>query len=97
MAKHGMIDQMPSHKEMGKTMEAMHGSSRAFWQKHSIRDKGPQPGNPDAGGKKKLPSKSTSLTPEKAREIISHGEVGGKKLTPRQRRFMGAVVSKGRR
>lgn len=27
---------------------------------------------------------------EKAKEILRHGEVRGKKLTPRQRRFMGA-------
>ena len=30
------------------------------------------------------------LTKAKAKKILEHGSVHGKKLTPRQRRFMGA-------
>lgn len=33
------------------------------------------------------------LTKAKARKILRHGEVHGKKLTPPQRRFMGARAS----
>jgi len=33
------------------------------------------------------------LTREKAREILRHGEVRGKKLTKKQRGFMGARAS----
>jgi len=29
-------------------------------------------------------------SPKKAKEILRHGEVRGKKLSPRQKRFMGA-------
>ena len=30
------------------------------------------------------------LSKQKAKEILKHGEVRGRKLTPKQRRFMGA-------
>jgi hypothetical protein len=33
------------------------------------------------------------LTKSKARKILKHGKVRGKKLTARQRRFMGARAS----
>lgn len=33
------------------------------------------------------------LSKAKAREILHHGTVHGKKLTPRQRRYMGARAS----
>lgn len=32
------------------------------------------------------------LSPRKAREILRHGSVRGHRLTPRQRRYMGAVA-----
>lgn len=37
------------------------------------------------------------VPPQKAREILHDGKVHGKPLTPKQRRFMGAQVNKGRR
>lgn len=33
------------------------------------------------------------VSPQKAREILQHGEVRGHRLTPRQRRFFGAIAS----
>jgi hypothetical protein len=33
------------------------------------------------------------LKPAKAKEILHHGKVHGKALTPKQRRYMGAVAS----
>ena len=91
MSRHGMID-TPHKPEM---KEAMHGSSREFWKKHSIRDKAPQPGNSYSGGQKRVPSESSELSPEKARKILSHGEVRGKKLTKKQRGMFGAIAGRG--
>jgi hypothetical protein len=34
--------------------------------------------------------RATKLSKSKARKILRHGSVQGKKLTPKQRRFMGA-------
>ena len=34
--------------------------------------------------------RKAKLSKEKAKEILSHGEVRGHKLTPKQRAFMGA-------
>lgn len=44
--------------------------------------------------KKKRAHKGPS--PEKARKILHDGKVRGKKLTPKQRRYMGARASKKR-
>lgn len=33
------------------------------------------------------------LTPQKARKILEDGKIRGKKLTPKQRRFFGAIAS----
>jgi hypothetical protein len=38
-------------------------------------------------------AKRKVLSAEKAKEILEHGEVHGKPLTPKQRRFMGARAS----
>lgn len=36
-------------------------------------------------------------SPAKAKEILSHGTVQGHKLTPKARKFFGAVASKGKK
>lgn len=36
------------------------------------------------------------LTKAKARKILRHGEVKGKELTPRQRKFMGHISGGGK-
>lgn len=36
------------------------------------------------------------LSPQKARKILRHGKVHGKKLTAKQRKFMGARAGKGK-
>lgn len=45
---------------------------------------------------KRRPSATTSLTAAKARKILHDKSVRGHPLTDRQRRFFGAVASKGR-
>lgn len=45
--------------------------------------------------KSKKPSSKTSLTPHKARKILHDKSVRGHPLTAKQRRFMGAVASRG--
>lgn len=47
--------------------------------------------------KKKLPSKTSKLSSHKAGEILRDGTVHGKALTPKQRRFMGVIYSKGKK
>ncbi len=66
-------------------------SSEKFWKPYKISR-----GHTEQGQKKSkgLPSKHTSLSPEKAGLILKHGEVRGHKLTPRQRGFLGAVRGK---
>ena len=39
---------------------------------------------------KKTNRRKKGLSKAKAKKILRHGEVRGKKLTPKQRRFMGA-------
>jgi hypothetical protein len=77
------------------------GTTVAFWEPFSIRKERDQPGNPHADGerraKKQLPSKSTSLSPQKAKTILKHGSVKGHELTKKQRGFLGAVAGKGRK
>lgn len=77
------------------------GATKAFWDKHSIKTGRDQPGNPYADGERRnrkgLPSKSTSLSHEKAKKILKDGTVRGKKITPKQRGFFGAVAGKGKK
>ena len=77
------------------------GSTEAFWRKHSIKTTRDQPGNPHADGERRsgkgLPSKTASVSHEKAKEILKHGKVRGKNLTPAQKGFFGAVAGKGKK
>ena len=43
------------------------------------------------------PSTHTTLSPEKARHILSDGTVHGHPLTPAQRGFFGAIAGRGRK
>ncbi len=67
-------------------------NSSAFWKSHSIRRKASQPGNPHSAGQKRLPSKSTSLSPEKAKKILQDGMIRGHKITKKQKGFFEAVA-----
>jgi hypothetical protein len=46
---------------------------------------------------KALPSEETDISPEKARKILHDGEVHGRPLTDQQRKFFGAIASKGKK
>ena len=48
-----------------------------------------------ASKKKKLPSESSNITPAKAGEMLRDGTAHGKPLTPKQKRFLGVIYSKG--
>jgi len=45
--------------------------------------------------KKKLPSETSKITPAKAKEMLDDGTAHGHPLTPKQKRFLGVIYSKG--
>ena len=65
----------------------------SFWAKYSIRSGRNQPGNPRSKEEEK-PSKHMEMSPEKAKEILEHGEVRGHKLTEKQKGMFGAVADR---
>lgn len=49
-----------------------------------------------ASKKKKLPSDTTKISPAKAHEMLKDGTAHGKPLTPKQKRFLGVIYTKGK-
>ncbi len=47
--------------------------------------------------KRKVVKRSKGPSPAKAKKILKHGSVRGKKLSAKQKRFMGARAGKARR
>lgn len=82
---------MPQEGGYGK------GATEKFWRPFKIGSGRDQPGNPHAEGEKRLPSESTTLSPQKAKKILKHGEVRGRELTKPQKGFLGAVAGKARK
>lgn len=81
---------MPKGK--GYSKSGGQGGSQSFWQKRTIRNKQEQPGNPHSAGQKRANDKSHKLTSEKAEKILQDGSIRGHKITPKQKRFFGAVA-----
>lgn len=50
-----------------------------------------------SGSHRSYPSEHTTLSPEKARNILRDGQVHGHPLTPAQRGFFGAIASRGKK
>ena len=73
------------------------GPTKKFWTPYSIGGQRNQPGNPKAQGEKRVPSQSSPVSPEKAKEILRHGSVHGHALTKAQKGMFGAIAGKSRK